>query len=511
MRTMGRARLCGIVALLAGATPAPAGERARECWADFDAVEGRIHREELVCNDGQRRCDVDDEADGGCTFALRVCAARAAARCKIGEVNRVRLRGAEIAPPPLPTRTEQCGPPAMIRIPNGAQQRLHLTARARGRRGIDRDTLLLRCTAYVCEELCPDNAGGPSTLQLVVAPTGSDLDLGRTGSLHNDAVPSLGSLRLCLRGCDTASDPLCEAKAFTRDCYDEPALLGPPLPLLVAGVPVCMVTRFADGADGLGTANVQSGEIDLRFEVATEVFLTEAEDVCPRCTSGRCTSGRRAGKRCSVDGTVLVPEAATADKIFGVSKHCPPSTDLKAGSLRLPLHLTTATSILSPQPGGTTATPCVAQPGEPPGLLPRADSCPPDGTCTGPCEGDACIGAAVDYATGEPVCRDRKGGLAQRCCSTSRGTPCFPTAPEAGGQLARVGSAQAPAPSWPEPSDLRTTGCEPGRCTVLASTFCLPATGSESSDALWGLPGPGALLMPVTTEWQAASTVALPR
>jgi hypothetical protein len=37
---------------------------------------------------------------------------------------------------------------------------------------------------------------------------------------------------------------------------------------------------------------------------------------------------------------------------------------------------------------------------------------------------------------------------------------------------------------------------------VLAATFCVPATGTTVVDALTGLPGPGAVLIPVTETWR---------
>jgi hypothetical protein len=71
-----------------------------------------------------------------------------------------------------------------------------------------------------------------------------------------------------------------------------------------------------------------------------------------------------------------------------------------------------------------------------------------------------------------------------------------------------VGQARAPEPVWPEPSYPKTHGRDPAQCNLLAATFCLSATGTGSVDDLLGLPGPGALLLPVTQQWLAPTVDA---
>jgi hypothetical protein len=43
---------------------------------------------------------------------------------------------------------------------------------------------------------------------------------------------------------------------------------------------------------------------------------------------------------------------------------------------------------------------------------------------------------------------------------------------------------------------------------VQVATFCEAATGTGSVDGLAGLPGPGLLILPVTSEWKLAPAVA---
>ena len=59
----------------------------------------------------------------------------------------------------------------------------------------------------------------------------------------------------------------------------------------------------------------------------------------------------------------------------------------------------------------------------------------------------------------------------------------------------RTGSAAPPTPVFPDPTYPKT-GSE-----VLVATFCESATGSSLVNATTGLPGPGALILPVDTTW----------
>ena len=58
---------------------------------------------------------------------------------------------------------------------------------------------------------------------------------------------------------------------------------------------------------------------------------------------------------------------------------------------------------------------------------------------------------------------------------------------------ARVG--RTPAPPFGDPSYPKVGG------VTLVGTFCAPASGSSLVDAIVGLPGPGAIVLPMATAW----------
>jgi cysteine-rich repeat protein len=101
------------------------------------------------------------------------------------------------------------------------------------------------------------------------------------------------------------------------------------------------------------------------------------------------------------------------------------------------------------------------------------------------------------------VCIDAKGGLSQHCCEPAQWNhvPCHPTF--AGGPgIVRDGkepNAVAPSP-WGDDRYPKTASA-----TVLAATFCQAPTGSAVTDITMGLPGPGALIMPVDQTWATSA------
>jgi hypothetical protein len=110
-----------------------------------------------------------------------------------------------------------------------------------------------------------------------------------------------------------------------------------------------------------------------------------------------------------------------------------------------------------------------------------------DGTCTpGACTGNACVAHAADG-----TCIDAKGGLSQACCSSQTNLPCFTT--KGGGSITRTGNADPPLPAWPDTSYPKTSSA--GR---LVTTFCEAPTEKAVINDTAGLPGPGALILPVT-------------
>src|SRR2546422_6184597 len=133
--------------------------------------------------------------------------------------------------PAVPASGRSCGSPATLTVPaRGRGLKMLVVAVAKGRPRRDRDVLVLRCVRVGAAPFCglvspgpappscanvppdrcaPNPAGGPNELDLTVAGSGTDLDLGWTGTFHNFAVPRGSTLRLCTIGCDRSTNPLC--------------------------------------------------------------------------------------------------------------------------------------------------------------------------------------------------------------------------------------------------------------------------------------------------------------
>jgi hypothetical protein len=479
----------------------------------------------LDCPDGDADCDADGQPDGKCTLNVGICVNQTIGSCTSQGVasvkpNKATQRRGIQAPPGLPTSSPLCGPTTSLVVPlrtiargknRGKKQpskpvKLNFKAKATsGSPKSDVDNLIVRCVTPSTAVACPANPTGPSEpneIRLTVVSAGTDLDNGWRGASQNFPTPADTKFQLCLQNCDTTTDAECDVVANTGAGTFNGETFGPPLPLITASVPVCVLNRYRRPQFTGGRANFQTGEVVGPIELASAVYLTETNRVCPKCESGKCDSGPNVGKACKVDGTVTVAQSTAANKTFRLSKDCPPDQSAPSGPpLNINLGLTTGTSTLSPLPGGNAATPCVKQGNEPTGLQPQPDLCPAGGTCTAPCSGLACATQGVDYVTGAQVCVDSKGGISQFCCSNATSLPCFPTGPGSIGKIERTGKPLVPQPVWPDPTYPKKTDCAPGACLVQVATFCEAATGGNSVDGLTGLPGPGTLTLPVTTLW----------
>jgi hypothetical protein len=525
--TLGAAALTLLLAVPARAVLVPGGGPARtDCYVEFDVRGAAVTPPRVAeCTDGDPNCDADGTVNDSCTFQVALCANQTnlAPDCtppfpptplaKIGARGLAKRLGL----PTPPVGDSACGAFLNVDVPvkvrkNGQVKRPGVKKLAAfgvspSKPKKDNDTVRLVCNpnqaAGGIGGLCPVSPSGsdaPNAIRLTVADAGSDLDNGRNGLSHNFPIPANTKFQLCLTNCNATDDPNCDTSLTSGEGTFNGTTFGAPLPLFSAGVPVCVVNRWA-ATQGAGTANLMTGAIDGTLRLESDVFLTDSTDVCPRCETGTCNGGPNRGRPCTVDGQVFVAEAATASKLFHLSKDCPPPSDVKAGTLIINLPLTTGTSTLAPLPGGSAATPCVRQPGEPAGLTPQPDVCPAGGTCTGTCGGLACATMGTDFVTGLPVCIDEKGGVSQLCCSNAPTIPCFPTGPGSAGVVSREGKALVPQPTWPDPTYPKTTSCTAANCTVEVGAFCEAATGSNTVDGITGLPGPGAIILPVSTEW----------
>jgi hypothetical protein len=233
-----------------------------------------------------------------------------------------------------------------------------------------------------------------------------------------------------------------------------------------------VINRFRDQTlDGI--ANLETGAIDATVNLLSDVFLTSAGRVCPQCSGGPvggrgvCDSGAREGSACLVEGVIEV----SGNRTYHLSSACLPA-GTPTGTLDLALPLTTGTSTLAgPKPCRGAAD----------------DNGCHGGGCASECTGSACVARTADGQ-----CIDAKGGVSQLCCDQDTTLPCFPTAAGDLGRIERSGVPTPPASSFPSLVD-----------ETLVATFCEPATGSGTLNQVSGLPGPGALVMPVTACWGA--------
>ena len=469
----------------------PGGKSKKsDCYAGFE-VESK---ESTATVTGTSRAN-GTTSGASCTFDVALCVNEPVTGCMPANVTGFSVNTGNL---PLPTlgSSHNCGSTLSFSVPlKGKKQnkpgvkRIRVVADSDGKPKKDPDTLVLhcaKCSGQACGTVppCPANpAGGGNIATVTVANSGTDLDSGWTGTSHNFPVVGGSNLKLCLTGCDTTATPVCTINGPTGANSINTDVFGPPLPLLAANVPVCVTNRFQH--DVTGTTNLQTGDVTLTVDLFSDVFLTTAGEVCPRCNNGTCTSGPNADKSCTVEGTVTVAQAA-GDKTYNLSRDCPPSqaTSQFAGSLPIHLPLTSgAASLAGPRP-------CRPQAGDPSVGVPVQDDQCGGSACNAPCGGLAC-----QTKTSDGKCIDAKGGLSQFCCAGSTSTPCFPTNtanPANAGKIDRTGVPMPVSPAWNDPTFPKTsTG-------TVVSLFCIPATTSNTVNTTSGLPGPGALILPGT-------------
>lgn len=325
--------------------------------------------------------------------------------------------------------------------------------------------LLLSGATQLRAQSCPQNPqGGPNSVTFTVGAAGSDLDLGVEGDdYHNFKVSRASSMTLCLSDCDLGSDPECTATGGTVSV--DGVAFGPPIPLIAGSFPVCLPVKFT--AAPAGTADIQTGDVTVTVGLSAQAFLSGASEICPRCSgtnlgdAGTCSSGARTGLACTTEDIVTVA-GGTGDTTYRLSRDCLPA-GAPAGAVAFTSTLGTGTSSLN------GSRPCPGQT--------KDDDCSAPGTCTGTCNASA-----------------NQGGVPEFCCSNRLSRPCFPTGSGVG-RIERTGTAAGPAPAWPNASYPKN-GNE-----TLAGVFCAPRTNNFIVDPSVGLPGPVAIVLPVSTVW----------
>ena len=494
----------GSARLVAAATVTGGGPTTSDCYAGFEVTSDNPG----FTTDGSKNASAN-ACGGSCTFQVSACVGLSLpAGCTPTGLASAKTGGLPAAAGVGPENA--CGSPTTVTVATKRKgkkkgiKKYRMKARAiSAKPKNDADVLKLTCTPNPSDTGCgtttttlPGNGtcaanpdGGPKELVLTIGPSGTDLDNGWTGSSHNFILVPNGKIDGCLTNCNSGDDTICDFAAPTGANTPTGATFGAPLPLLASNTPVCVVSKWADNVI-TGTADEATGDISLNIHLTSEVYLTDVSTVCPQCKNGKCNSGQNSGKNCTVDAP-QIPVFISQGNIekYDLSADCPPSLP-PAASLKIdfvPLTTGAAAPLQGP-------TPCTAQPNQPHGLNPQPDSCGGSG-CGAPCTGLACQTKIDDPVNpGTQVCVDSKGGVSQLCCNNNTTKPCFTLANN--GQVNRAGHAGVPTPPLPDATyPKQITG------GVLASTFCIPATGSSSIDQVTGLPGPGAIQLTGPAVW----------
>lgn len=355
-RTLVRAQrgpACAVVWDVGGlATPGPSPRRA---WR-------------LTCPDGDPSCDADGVRNGTCLLSLGVCLNASAENCPTARVSRLRLpKGfARIVPLDLepPFADPGCSAPRLVQLPLRrragerlrSSQRLRLTVRARSPAGPIRNRIDLECSPSLAPDPCPSRGvpGDPWVARMQFPENGGDVEVLTSVTQRTSGLAACTRLTLCLTGCDASVDPRCDAFGATGDGQPNGATLGPPLPLISASVPLCLVHRWAN--DVTGELALDTGAAALRLGLSQDVYLaTSAAEPCPACQSaggvgsiGRCSSAAGA------PGAQCIVESRDPVRGIGLSRDCVPAHPIISFSLEVPL----TTGPVSPPP--TSAPGCLA-------------------------------------------------------------------------------------------------------------------------------------------------------
>ncbi len=275
----------------------------------------------------------------------------------------------------------------------------------------------------------------PTTYSFTAAGASADMDYGWTGIAHDNRLPSNARFTAAISGCANALTP-CGGCSLSgpvtngagpalnnRRCRGDDTgangswiqcttdgecpgtgngctyFFGPPQPLAVGGVPLCVTHEMFGPLSG--SIDADTGAVAMSLPLRTTLNLgVTLDDPCPRCVAGTCSGGERNGEACTVNGSSAV---------FGedVSLDCPPTAETVLDGhivAAVPLTTGTLTRTLS------AASPDCTAPGYM-GFKCMCDTC--DDAAATPCTSDA------DCSPGG-IC----GGL--RCVGTggNAGTPC---------------------------------------------------------------------------------------
>ena len=446
----------------------------------------------IACTDGDPTCDTDGLTNGSCSLVINACVGQVTQACpsppslsKPLKFSAQITKGVLIhgfAPPGPPPSCGTAGTVVLQLKRKPANQNKPLkkylpskkVTLVMSSKGFV-NKLIVQCVPPGTSPLvCPprtDNPTFPTQLTLTVPASGSDLDNGWTGSSHNFPIPNGSTLKYCLSGCDGTTNTLCNGTGETGANKLNGPTFGPPLPLLSANVPVCVINRFQDATISL-VYDLKTGQAKGDVNEFSDIYLTSnPTEVCPRCVPtgsnalgqpGKCsTTATTPNASCVIQGHVKVAQGAGQQDYY-LSNTCIPAQSQLTATLNIALPLTTgaAPPLTGPLPCGDSAGPQL-----------QSDGCG-SGTCTeGACTGLACVSGSGTS------CVAAQGGISQACCSSNTALPCFTS--RSTGSITRTG-----------------TPGTPGQTEVFAATFCIARTNSALINTITGLPGPGALLLP---------------
>jgi hypothetical protein len=120
--------------------------------------------------------------------------------------------------------------------------------------------------------------------------------------------------RFAVTGCTGSSCTLgatSAQEAAPFDCTQTGCPIGPPVPV-TDPLPTCSATNW--GGPGEGSVNVADGTASMLLHASAHTWITtDRNSPCPRCVSGTCTTGARAGMPCTTND----PNGLTSDCVPG--------------------------------------------------------------------------------------------------------------------------------------------------------------------------------------------------
>ena len=164
--------------------------------------------------------------------------------------------------------------------------------------------------------------------------SGSTL-LASNGTGKFDCTKGAGPGKHCIgptnNGAACTSDTGCDISIPGSCALDANCLFGPPLPIPNGGLSTCVINVIQ--TDASGTDNLSTGASTVDLPLFSRTHLTgNATSPCPKCISGTCNAGPRAGLACTPVGTQLT------------THDCPPAPSGLLAPFPVPLSLSTSGS-----------------------------------------------------------------------------------------------------------------------------------------------------------------------